>query len=313
MPVGWCPIPALRADAVLRGRPPGRRTGLARRRRHGQPAARAVGQRRVLPAAAQPRPTTRCRGRRSSARCAARSRRGRNDVRTHRSCWWCTPAATRPPRPPAGWRRCSSDNGIGLRVLAAEAVDRGPLHLAPDEMRALGHRDRGRRRRRARRRGLRAGARSSAVTAPSCGPPNSPATSRSRCSGVNLGRIGFLAEAEAEAIDRVLEHVIDRDYRIEERMTLDVVVRVGRRDPAPRAGRSTRPAWRRDRGSGCSAWCSRSTAGRCRRSAATACWCPRRPGPPPTRSRRAARCCGRIWRRSWWCPTTLTRCSPGRW
>ena len=26
------------------------------------------------------------------------------------------------------------DNGIGLRVLSAEAVDRGPLHLAPDDM-----------------------------------------------------------------------------------------------------------------------------------------------------------------------------------
>ena len=28
--------------------------------------------------------------------------------------------------------------------------------------------------------------------------------------GVNLGRIGFLAEAEAEAIDAVLDHVIAR-------------------------------------------------------------------------------------------------------
>jgi NAD+ kinase len=45
--------------------------------------------------------------------------------------------------------------------------------------------------------------------------------------GVNLGRIGFLAEAEAEAIDHVLDHVIKRAYRIENRMTLDVSVRVG--------------------------------------------------------------------------------------
>ena len=30
------------------------------------------------------------------------------------------------------------DNGIGLRVLTAEAVDRGSLHLTPDDMRALG-------------------------------------------------------------------------------------------------------------------------------------------------------------------------------
>jgi NAD+ kinase len=45
--------------------------------------------------------------------------------------------------------------------------------------------------------------------------------------GVNLGRIGFLAESEAEAIDTVLDRVINRAYRVEERMTLDVVVRVG--------------------------------------------------------------------------------------
>ena len=31
-----------------------------------------------------------------------------------------------------------SDNGIDLRVLSAEAVDRGSLHLSPDDMRALG-------------------------------------------------------------------------------------------------------------------------------------------------------------------------------
>lgn len=30
------------------------------------------------------------------------------------------------------------DNRIALRVLSAEAVDRGPLHLAPDDMRAMG-------------------------------------------------------------------------------------------------------------------------------------------------------------------------------
>ena len=45
--------------------------------------------------------------------------------------------------------------------------------------------------------------------------------------GVNLGRIGFLAEAEADSIDAVLEHVIKRDYVVEERMTLDVAVRAG--------------------------------------------------------------------------------------
>ncbi|PRC52420.1 NAD(+) kinase, partial [Mycobacterium sp. ITM-2017-0098] len=45
--------------------------------------------------------------------------------------------------------------------------------------------------------------------------------------GVNLGKIGFLAEAEAEAIDTVLDHIVRRDYRVEGRMTLDVSVRAG--------------------------------------------------------------------------------------
>jgi NAD+ kinase len=45
--------------------------------------------------------------------------------------------------------------------------------------------------------------------------------------GMNLGRIGFLAEAEAENIDSVLEHVVAQDYRVEDRLTLDVVVRQG--------------------------------------------------------------------------------------
>ncbi|MGZ4510053.1 MAG: NAD(+)/NADH kinase, partial [Mycobacterium sp.] len=30
------------------------------------------------------------------------------------------------------------DNGIGLRVLSAEAVDRGPLHMSPDDVRVMG-------------------------------------------------------------------------------------------------------------------------------------------------------------------------------
>ncbi|OMC41974.1 NAD kinase [Mycobacterium sp. GA-1841] len=118
------------------------------------------------------------------------------------------------------------DNGIGLKVLSAEAVDRGPLHLAPDDMRALGvdievvdAEERA-------AEGcelvlvlggdgtfLRAAELARNVEIPVV--------------GVNLGRIGFLAEAEAEAIDHVLERIIERDYRIEERMTLDVVVRVG--------------------------------------------------------------------------------------
>ncbi|OBA80713.1 NAD kinase [Mycobacterium sp. 1164966.3] len=116
------------------------------------------------------------------------------------------------------------DKGIGLRVLSAEAVDRGSLHLAPDDMRALGvdiqvvdadpHAAEG----------------CELVVVLGGDGTFLRAAELARNAGipvlgVNLGRIGFLAEAEAEAIDRVLEHVIARDYRVEERLTLDVVVR----------------------------------------------------------------------------------------
>ena len=117
------------------------------------------------------------------------------------------------------------DNGIGLRVLSAEAVDRGPLQLAPDDMRALGV----------------------DIEVVDADPDAAEgcelvvglggdgtflrAAELARNAdipvlGINLGRIGFLAEAEAEAIDTVLEHVVARSYRIEERLTLDIAVRV---------------------------------------------------------------------------------------
>lgn len=43
--------------------------------------------------------------------------------------------------------------------------------------------------------------------------------------GVNLGRVGFLAEAERDDLDKVVDRVVTRDYEVEERMTLDVLVR----------------------------------------------------------------------------------------
>ncbi|WP_165988689.1 NAD kinase [Streptomyces sp. YIM 98790] len=42
--------------------------------------------------------------------------------------------------------------------------------------------------------------------------------------GVNLGRVGFLAEAERDDLDQVVVRVVRRDYVVEERMTLDVLV-----------------------------------------------------------------------------------------
>src|SRR6201993_1814164 len=116
------------------------------------------------------------------------------------------------------------DNGIALRALSAEAVDRGSLHLGPGDRRAMG-------------------VEIQVVDADSQAAEGCElvlvlggdgtflrAAELARNAGipvlgVNLGRIGFLAEAEAEAIDRVLEHVVARDYRVENRLTLDIAVR----------------------------------------------------------------------------------------
>ncbi|WP_433549568.1 NAD kinase [Streptomyces sp. CA-294286] len=42
--------------------------------------------------------------------------------------------------------------------------------------------------------------------------------------GVNLGRVGFLAEAERDDLDKVVKRVVSRSYDVEERMTIDVLV-----------------------------------------------------------------------------------------
>lgn len=42
--------------------------------------------------------------------------------------------------------------------------------------------------------------------------------------GVNLGRVGFLAEAERDDLDKVVDRVVTKAYEVEERMTVDVVV-----------------------------------------------------------------------------------------
>lgn len=118
------------------------------------------------------------------------------------------------------------DKGISLRALTAEAVDRGSLRMAPGDVRALGD-------------GIEV-VDADPMAAEGCelvlvlggdGTFLRAAELAFNAGipvlGVNLGRIGFLAEAEAEAIDSVLEHVIAQDYRVEDRLTLDVVVRQG--------------------------------------------------------------------------------------
>ncbi|GAA1110936.1 NAD kinase [Nocardiopsis composta] len=52
--------------------------------------------------------------------------------------------------------------------------------------------------------------------------------------GINLGHVGFLAEAEREDLGATVRSVVERRYIVEERMTLDVAVyNGGRSDGAP--------------------------------------------------------------------------------
>ena len=43
--------------------------------------------------------------------------------------------------------------------------------------------------------------------------------------GVNLGHVGFLAELESSEVVNLVQRVLERDYHVEERMTIDTVVR----------------------------------------------------------------------------------------
>lgn len=45
--------------------------------------------------------------------------------------------------------------------------------------------------------------------------------------GINLGRVGFLTETDAEHVDTALDAIIARTYRVSERMTVDVAVETG--------------------------------------------------------------------------------------
>jgi NAD+ kinase len=44
--------------------------------------------------------------------------------------------------------------------------------------------------------------------------------------GVNMGRVGFLAEADSDALDYTMTRVVDGRYQVEERMTIDITVTV---------------------------------------------------------------------------------------
>jgi NAD+ kinase len=131
-------------------------------------------------------------------------------------------------------KKVLGDHGVGLRVLAAESVDHQPLYLGPDEMSALASEievvDADERAAEGCEMVLVLGGDGTFLRAAELA-----RNVEIPVLGVNLGHIGFLAEAEAEAIDSVLDHVIKHNYRVEERMTLDIVVRVD--------GRITHRGW----------------------------------------------------------------------
>src|SRR5262245_63593407 len=45
--------------------------------------------------------------------------------------------------------------------------------------------------------------------------------------GINLGKVGFLAEAEWRDLDEAVRDVVDRAYTVDERLTLDVQAECG--------------------------------------------------------------------------------------
>jgi NAD+ kinase len=51
--------------------------------------------------------------------------------------------------------------------------------------------------------------------------------------GVNLGHVGFLAEAEREEVPATVDHIVSRAYQVEERMTLAVTVYEEGEEPYP--------------------------------------------------------------------------------
>src|SRR6185312_1352494 len=197
-----------------RGHRPRSGAGAARRRR--EPAARPVGQRRVLPAAGPRHERGRRRGRRT------RSRRRGGAPMTTREVLVVLHAGRPTNRYTASAvaRRLAAD-GVRLRMLGDEwkqvagLIDDLPPALAPRVVDS--------------RPGCAEGAEVALVlggdgtllrAAETARPVGVPLL------GVNLGHVGFLAEAEQESLNEALKAIIERTYEIEERMTVDAVALV---------------------------------------------------------------------------------------
>lgn len=61
--------------------------------------------------------------------------------------------------------------------------------------------------------------------------------------GVNLGHVGFLAEADVEDVHEVVRRVISRSWTVEERLTIDIRVTVGGPNGGPNGGTVVAETW----------------------------------------------------------------------
>ncbi len=129
---------------------------------------------------------------------------------------------------------------------------------------------------------------------------------------MNLGHVGFLAEAEPDGLTQTVDHLLAGDYRVEERMTLDVVARDNGTQIASTwaLNEVTVEKAARERmvevvievdGRPLSRWgcdgvvCATPTGSTAYAFSAGGPWS------------------GPRWRRCSWCRSRRTRCSPGRW
>ena len=80
--------------------------------------------------------------------------------------------------------------------------------------------------------------------------------------GVNLGRVGFLAETEPEAVEETLQAIERCEYSVEERLAIAVTSSTPTARSWAARGRSTRCPSRRPSAPGSSTSSSPSTAGR---------------------------------------------------
>ena len=193
------------------GRGGGRESRARRAGRDGEPAARPVGERRVLPVAA---------GRRTAARTGggARRRRRGTAMTGGQAAARAVLLVVHTGRPAAlKVARLAADRlteaGIAVRVLASEAAELAIDAAAVVPVSAT------------------AAAGTEIVLVVGGDGTLLRAAELARPAGVpllgvNLGHVGFLAEAEPEDLPAAVEHVVDRNYQVEERMTIDVTVRL---------------------------------------------------------------------------------------